>query len=47
METSDPKAQKKPRGKPKKAKQEETDNLVIEDEAKEESKEEAKEEAKE
>ena len=36
METSDPKPQKKTRGKPKKAKQEETDNLVIEDEAKEE-----------
>jgi len=48
METSDPKAQKKPRGKPKKAKQEETENLVIEDEAKEEVKdEEAKDEIKE
>lgn len=40
METSDPKAQKKTRGKPKKAKQEETDNLVIEDESKDEAKEE-------
>lgn len=48
METSDPKAQKKTRGKPKKTKQEETDNLVIEDEAKEEVKDEgAKDEIKE